>query len=1497
MIFKTTELINFGNAIRSTSTDLDVLAKMTSNMSYEQTMAVLSTKMLSEEDKNLILMENGLITAETQKAVATNASNVSLAAYTAGIKANTKAWLANIATNPITWIAAIAAAIYGIVKAIDYYNSALERQKEKLEDVKQAFEDAQTEVKSANSELETAKNRIKELQGMGNLSFVEAAELEKLKQTVNELSIAADIAEKIANSKAVELSTENQKTYNEEYGIYNSTNTSDNVRRVLNEAHNLGDDGARYISEQLDNNNLSVMIAALLFTKEQFNQAQKDYEDAVINGNIESVDRLREVKEEYQTEINDIEGVLRSSAETLVEYQTNAIATGDTNSDYFKSIESNLKLIYEYLDSAKWNTIKFDDIFNYSNLEKTKEELIAMAKEGKLTPETISQYENLNKALAESNFILKENETAAQKFVEQIYSLVDASEDIPNEQSDLLSPTISSTIDQLNTQLKPAFDALKEAYLDIFTTDDDGKEVFTLENVDLSMLDEIKSAIDDLNSNEDLGINIDYSSFDNLANVLTDTKSTAKDVHNVINAFAGEIIQSLNPSLGETTEETYQFTQAMLKSLGVMNSEEVMAAALGYSLEELAELKRAASDAGYDLTDKTEEEISDFITEQIEAGNCSEALYLLALKKELLNRTAINTASDIEYILGLAQSAGVASNALSKLADAKAMLETATAKGDTRGIYEAKKYARELQGEIRNDIVSFEIPEIKFEPPSNSSSNSKSSGSSSEKDTTETFDWIEQAIENVEKETQSLDETVNSAYSTFSQKNKALAGEIGKVNDEINLQQKAYDEYMRKAESVGLSDQYKSLVQSGDINIEDIKDEKLQKQIDEYQKWYDKAQEANEAIKDLKTDMKDLYVSAYELQTENLKDRLDSDSITEKEYLEGLKQAYESFYADIEDFAQQYHEAVLEYLGEEKDYLNDVASAAAAILDREIDAIQDDADAQEDSIQKQIDLLEAKKKPLQDELDALEDKAKHEELIYNLQKAQADLAKAETQRTKLLYTKDKGMIYTADEIEIRNAQKDVDDAKLEIEKQNIQDQIDLIDDEISKYNDLIDQINKAADDQIDALERIKNKWQETIDLQEYTKNVSLFTNEFGTDAINKLLTGNDDDLLAQWKNNYVNTLAAIDMESQGYIGDMAQQMASLYDVDLSSLQAQFGNVKDSVGEVTDALGDTVNALAGGGKTTYKGNEGTSIISKGQPANSSSDTGDSLQSAIQNETKTAMDAFDQHTDKLTNEVIPAIQSATEEMNAFNEAADMDIEKTVTITYNVIGSPSLDSTANVEGTAHVEGTAKVSGDWGVQQGGKSLVGETGRELIVRKGKFFTVGDNGAEFIDLQKGDIIFNHTQTEKLLKDGKISSRGRALANGTMVEPDGTIHARSGDLIPINSPAFQKLDPKTLNIDPEQFQLYKKIGEISQSLDLGVMKVQGINQMMSDMVSKTVNNNVVTNNNNQPHISVGDINVTCPGVTSQEVVKEVGKALENQFSGLALKAYQQSKITR
>lgn len=319
-----------------------------------------------------------------------------------------------------------------------------------------------------------------------------------------------------------------------------------------------------------------------------------------------------------------------------------------------------------------------------------------------------------------------------------------------------ITPTLSitQTIDQLNTQLKPAFDSLKSAYQDIFTTDDDGKPLFTLENVDLSMLDSIKSAIDNLNENEELGISIDYSSFETLADVLTNSESTADDVRNAMNGLAGTIVQSLNPSLQSTTAETYQLTKSMLESLGVTNAEEVMISALGYSLTELSALRKAASDAGFDLANATDNEISMFIWEQTEAANCAQELYALQLKKVLLNSTTINTSADIEYILGLANSAGIASNALVKLAEAKQMLDTANANGDVRGIYEAKKYANQLRDEIQNDVINFKVPEINFDGTDKSkSSKSGGSKSKSEKDL-----WLEEYKRKLEELKKRLNE-------------------------------------------------------------------------------------------------------------------------------------------------------------------------------------------------------------------------------------------------------------------------------------------------------------------------------------------------------------------------------------------------------------------------------------------------------------------------------------------------------------------------------------------------------------------------------------------------------------------------------------------------------------------------------------------------------------------------------------------------------------------
>lgn len=115
------------------------------------------------------------------------------------------------------------------------------------------------------------------------------------------------------------------------------------------------------------------------------------------------------------------------------------------------------------------------------------------------------------------------------------------------------------------------------------------------------------------------------------------------------------------------------------------------------------------------------------------------------------------------------------------------------------------------------------------------------------------------------------------------------------------------------------------------------------------------------------------------------------------------------------------------------------------------------------------------------------------------------------------------------------------------------------------------------------------------------------------------------------------------------------------------------------------------------------------------------------------------------------------------------------KTGVVNYvaNVIGSVAGKAKEIVgggaNGTAHVNGTAFAQGNWGTKENGTALMGELGQEVIVRDGHFFTVGDNGAEFVKYKKGDIVFNHKQSEELFKNGYVTSgggRGKALVSGT-----------------------------------------------------------------------------------------------------------------------------------
>lgn len=141
---------------------------------------------------------------------------------------------------------------------------------------------------------------------------------------------------------------------------------------------------------------------------------------------------------------------------------------------------------------------------------------------------------------------------------------------------------------------------------------------------------------------------------------------------------------------------------------------------------------------------------------------------------------------------------------------------------------------------------------------------SSSSSSSSSKDDKETFDWIEIAIDRLERAISRLDLKASSVYKSWGTRNSALKSQISEIGNEIDLQSKGYNRYIQQAKSVGLSADWAKKVREGKVDINTISDKNLQDKIKEYQEWYEKALDCKDAIEELKETQAELYKTAFD---------------------------------------------------------------------------------------------------------------------------------------------------------------------------------------------------------------------------------------------------------------------------------------------------------------------------------------------------------------------------------------------------------------------------------------------------------------------------------------------------------------------------------------------------------------------------------------------------------------------------------------------------------
>lgn len=166
---------------------------------------------------------------------------------------------------------------------------------------------------------------------------------------------------------------------------------------------------------------------------------------------------------------------------------------------------------------------------------------------------------------------------------------------------------------------------------------------------------------------------------------------------------------------------------------------------------------------------------------------------------------------------------------------------------------------------------------------------------------------------------------------------------------------------------------------------------------------------------------------------------------------------------------------------------------------------------------------------------------------------------------------------------------------------------------------------------------------------------------------------------------------------------------------------------------------------------------------------------------------SIDADDSLARKTVNTLIDAIEnenpkievSVTEQQvrNTIQDALNkepfkVEVSANASVSVNS-GDSGASGTAHANGTfnslknSHAFGRACMMGDWGVKKSGRTLVGELGPEIVVNPAtsRWYTVGDNGAEFVDLPQDAIVFNHIQSQALMDNGYVHGRGKALADG------------------------------------------------------------------------------------------------------------------------------------
>lgn len=169
----------------------------------------------------------------------------------------------------------------------------------------------------------------------------------------------------------------------------------------------------------------------------------------------------------------------------------------------------------------------------------------------------------------------------------------------------------------------------------------------------------------------------------------------------------------------------------------------------------------------------------------------------------------------------------------------------------------------------------------------NANTKATDENTSSTKDSTETFNWVKTKLDKFAKAVEHISNQITD-YISSAFKSTLLKRQMSAIDKEITANKQGYDAYMKKANSIGISQDYKNKVANGTFSIEDIDTstdagKKLAENIKKYQTYYDAAQDCKDKIQELNNTQLELYETWAKMPTEAAEKKIDQ-----------LKKKYES---------------------------------------------------------------------------------------------------------------------------------------------------------------------------------------------------------------------------------------------------------------------------------------------------------------------------------------------------------------------------------------------------------------------------------------------------------------------------------------------------------------------------------------------------------------------------------------------------------------------------